>query len=543
MFPGLQACVTLIAILLCVATRYGNCSPSKDRAQKHFELKEREWHIQLHSKLNSYAERLKENAKRSLPASSYSTPTTTNPADKEAVTALYNATIGKNWVNNSNWMKGDPCNDNWYGLYCVNGRVLQIDLADNNMAGTLPAKLAHADMLQVLRLYSNRISGAIPPELLQMKSIQILEMDNNALTDNLPDQVVAPNLTMLVLYQNHIKGNLPTQWDAPQLQVLALSSNHFTGPLPPLLSKLKMLQQLVVSRNNLTGQFPTAYGNLRNLQQLWLFYNTFDHPTIPDSWEGMTSLQNVEMDSLTGELPAYIGTSWSQLTNFVIVSGSLKGQFYTSFCSLQKVTDFRLFANQLTGTLPSCICDMKSLTDFELSDNQFTGSIPYCIGDLSSLANIYLSRNNLSGILPTSIGDLASLQVLDFSSNLLTGPVPATFAGLKEIVGFFLCYNKLNKLEDGLDPLYNRIKDYSCELYSNPWSCPLPTNVPASCQAQCSQCNSGSKHNSCSSCVADSSCGWCNEGPNCLEGSSIGPYNAYRCYPQDWTYGSSTSCP
>ena len=537
LFPGLRALTVLTALLLCLVLHWGHCNLGES-VQQHFEHQERNWHRQLREKIDNQVHLLKKRVAHSQPASS-----TTNPKDKEALIAFYNATKGDHWDNHTGWLKGDPCDDGWFGLYCVNGRVLQINLVYNGMRGTLPAKLAQADMLQVVRLYSNFISGTIPPEILQMKSLQILDLNSNAFTNTLPDAISMPNLTSLALYQNHIKGSIPSQWDTPLLEVLEISSNHFSGALPPSLSQLKALQHLVVSRNNLTGQFPSSYGDLVDLQQLWLFYNYFNRASIPENWAGMTSLQNVQMDGVFGMLPSFIGSSWTQLTDLVIVSGNLTGQFYTTFCNLQLVQSFRLFENQLTGTLPTCICEMKSLTDLELSDNQFTGSIPYCMGALSNLSTLYLSRNNLSGSLPTSIGDLSGLQILDVSSNLLTGSVPSSFAGLKTIVGFSLCYNKLYELEDGLEPLYDRIKDYSCELYSNPWSCPVPSDVPASCGAQCSQCNTDNKHTSCNICVSDSNCGWCNEGPNCLEGTSKGPDDIYRCYPQDWNYGSASSCP
>ena len=91
--------------------------------------------------------------------------TTANLKDREAMVALYNATNGQHWINNTRWMKGDPCIDKWHGLYCIGGRVLQINMTFNNMSGTLPAELAQADMLQVVQLHNNRLT-----ELFQQRS-------------------------------------------------------------------------------------------------------------------------------------------------------------------------------------------------------------------------------------------------------------------------------------------------------------------------------------------------------------------------------------
>ena len=196
--------------------------------------------------------------------------------------------------------------------------------------------------------------------------------------------------------------------------------------------------------------------------------------------------------------------------------------------------------NNLSGTLPSCISQLTNLNYLALFNNHFTGSIPYCLGSLSELEILFLSQNYFSGILPTSIGNLTKLQILDISSNEITGTVPATYAGLTNIHLLYLSDNKLHKLEDGLEPLYDRInKPYWCLLGGNPWFCPLPKDVPASCDAECSKCNTGNKHTSCVQCVADGNCGWCNDGPNCLEGTAGGPFYMYQCKPEDWSYGSN----
>ena len=38
--------------------------------------------------------------------------------EKTALVQLYNATNGKEWERNDNWLKGDPCNDKWFGIVC-----------------------------------------------------------------------------------------------------------------------------------------------------------------------------------------------------------------------------------------------------------------------------------------------------------------------------------------------------------------------------------------------------------------------------------------
>ena len=467
----------------------------------------------------------------------------TNPDDKAALEAFYQSTNGAKWSNNSGWMKGDPCQDQWFGLYCIDGRVLEIDLVYNLVTGYIPTDITKATKLKVLRLYSNDIKGTLPAGLFQMKSLQTLDVNYNEIGGQLPESISCPNLTQLVVYNNKFQGALPTAWDTPQLQILSLSSNQFQGPLPPAIGQLTSLTQLVVSYNQLTGSFPEEYGNLVKLEQLWMFQNTFTDPTIPKAWSGMKSLSDFEADLLKGELPSWIGDSWDNLQILIVSNGYLTGEFWPSLCSMRNIQHLRLFNNSLDGTLPRCLCQLTTLLDLELSDNSFTGPIPDCIGDLQKVQYLYFSRNNITGTLPTSMGQMTEAQIIDVSSNGITGSVPSSFASLiKETVGFSICYNKLSTVESGLDAFFQHIKDYSCAMYSNPWSCPLPSELPKECGAVCSKCNTGQKHTDCTSCVSDQDCGFCNEGPNCLEGSQTGPDNIYWCKSGDWRYGTTTNC-
>ena len=468
--------------------------------------------------------------------------TATNPDDVKALKAFYNATNGDYWSWNTGWLNGDPCQDLWYGLYCNNSdRVLRIALNINNMTGTLPAELAKADALQQLYIPVNSIGGMIPAEILSMKSMQNLVLSDNRFTGLSTDAISMPNLTGLELSYNQLHGPLPTYWDAPQLQVLDLGSNNLTGPLLESIGNLTNLQTLDLSENNFTGTFPSSWGNLGNLQQLKLYHNNFDSPSIPSSWEGMNFLFDIELDNVKGTLPSWIGSGWPQLQFLSVVDGSLTGDLPTSLCDLHLLQSMYFTNNSLTGKIPTCLCEMP-LLEIGLSDNQLTGPIPYCIGRKENLFFLSLARNKLSGALPESIGYPYHMVVLDVSNNGLYGAIPSSISNLTNIYNFVLSNNKFSAIEDGLEDFFKSIR-HTCKLGNNPWSCPLPSYLPKDCGAECSKCNTGDQHDHCSSCVEDSACGWCNEGPNCLEGSSSGPDTIYTCKPQDWTYGTSSQCP
>lgn len=541
----MKVLATLIVLLALVA-QYASALPSREdlaqKARRDAEDSIIRMEMQYHKELHTEQEKLVLSMQRAHSKKPLKR-VETNPNDVAALKALYNSTNGAKWNNNTGWLKGDPCHyPFWYGLYCAYGRVLQINLVYNGLSGPLPAELAKADAVQVMRFYSNLISGKIPKEILSMPSLQIFDVNTNIVSGTLPSEITSKSLQHLVFYSNQMEGEFPSSFNTPQLQSLEGSSNQFTGSLPESLSGSKNLSQLVVSRNLLTGSLPESYGNLANLQKLWIFNNNFEKPSIPNSWQGMTGLLEIQADGIFGELPSWLGDKWSKLQRAVIVNGLLTGNFPDSLCNCRDMVELRLFNNSLSGDLPDCMCQLRSLTDIELSDNGFTGPLPECIGDIRGLENVAFARNKMSGTFPSSLGYLQNLTALDLSGNMFYGSIPNTIDNLQLIAEFAVCYNKFSAIESGVDNFFNRIKNYGCLFYSNPWSCPLEVTVPKECQARCSDCNSGEKHSSCSSCVKDNYCGWCSQGGNCLEGNEQGPDSIYQCPKNDWTSGDSGTC-
>lgn len=503
------------------------------RRMQTLEEREVEYHKELHQRQEKMvaAMRRPEGAYRDTP---------TNQDDKAAIVALYQSTNGPKWANNTGWMKGDPCTyPYWFGIYCLNGRVLEINLVYNQLSGPLPSALERASALQVIRLYSNMITGEIPPGLFTLKSLQVLDVNTNQITGTLPSRVDLANLTELILYGNNIKGAFPNTFHAPKLQLLEISSNSLSGNLPEGLSESTGLTQLVVSRNSFTGSLPESYGQLVKLQRLWTFYNNFERPTIPDSYQQLVNLVEVQADGLSGEMPEWIGSSWSKIKYLILINGWLSGSFPESLCNCKDMISLRLFNNSLKGELPDCICEMQKMTDIEVSDNQFTGSIPDNFQGCKNLETLFLSRNNFTGTFPKTLGGLVNLTVIDVSNNGLYGTIPNTINDLKDVIAnFAICYNMFSDVESGVDDFFKRIVDYTCLFYNNPWSCPMSTTVPKECTASCSSCNVQAQHQSCSVCVQSSGCGWCQKGQNCLEGSNQGPDTYYKCMPEDWKVGT-----
>ena len=62
--------------------------------------------------------------------------------DRAALVALYNATGGENWTNNTNWLSSAPIQE-WWGVASNrrDGVVTSLYIPNNNLTGSIPPEL------------------------------------------------------------------------------------------------------------------------------------------------------------------------------------------------------------------------------------------------------------------------------------------------------------------------------------------------------------------------------------------------------------------
>jgi Leucine-rich repeat (LRR) protein len=140
--------------------------------------------------------------------------------ERAALIALYDATNGPGWTDNSGWVTatvGTECT--WYGVACVADLVNSLHLENNQLSGSIPPELGNTNLAYTLSLANNLLTGSIPPELGDLVGLDQLYLQNNQLTGSIPPEL----------------GNIT------RLQYLDLSANQLTGSIPPVRGNLAFL--------------------------------------------------------------------------------------------------------------------------------------------------------------------------------------------------------------------------------------------------------------------------------------------------------------
>ena len=374
--------------------------------------------------------------------------TVVNP-DRAALVALYNATDGPNWVDNTNWLTDAPLGE-WYGVRTDGaGRVVVINLArryDNEareyvlhgLRGELPAELANLTNLTSLYLSYNDLRGPIPPELGSLANLEQLALSYNDLSGAIPPELGdLSNLRYLYLSGNGLSGAIPPELgDLSNLRYLYLGVNALSGAIPPELGDLSNLENLSLQENALSGAILPELGGLSNLRYLYLGLNALSGPIPPE----LGNLSNLEvlylgLNALSGPIPPELGDLLN-LENLSLQENALSGPIPPELGDLSNLEYLQLYENALSGPIPPELGDLSNLENLSLQENALSGPIPPELGDLSNLEYLLLMRNALTDPIPPELGNLANLNELRLEYNQLAGPIPQSFLELNQLRDF-----------------------------------------------------------------------------------------------------------
>ena len=276
---------------------------------------------------------------------------------RAVLVALYNATDGVNWNRNDNWLSDEPLGE-WYGVTTDDdGRVVKLDLSENQLSGQFLAQLGRLTDLEWLSLWGNQLQGEIPPTIGSLDNVHTLS-----------------------IWANQLRGSIPVELgDMASLEWAALGINQLTGPIPPELGNLANATHLDFTLNQLSGEVPPELGNLTDLVWLAFWSNQLTGP-IPPELGNLTNLERLDFDfnRLSGPIPPELG-------------------------NLVNLDRLYLHNNRLTGEIPPELGNLVNLILLDLSNNQLTGQIPPEMGNLVRLRALGLGKNEFTGCVPAGL--------------------------------------------------------------------------------------------------------------------------------------------
>jgi Leucine-rich repeat (LRR) protein len=246
-------------------------------------------------------------------------------SEREILVNLFYALNGNLWYRNDFWgSTADICD--WYGIGCVGGHVVIINLRGNNLQGLPGPDLFHLPELRTIWLYSNPLQFSFE-NIGSAKKLQDLRLDST------------------LLHSLHGIGS------AKSLISFDAGFTALRGPFP---------------ENEIL-----ALSNLRNLQ---LNDNSFSG-TLPKSFTQLKFLINLRLDSnrFTGTLPFFDDMHFLEYVDFSnnVLNGPISRKFFGKL-ALDARPTIRLARNQLTGVIPEEFDRFQDMT-VHFSDNQILG--------------------------------------------------------------------------------------------------------------------------------------------------------------------------
>lgn len=371
---------------------------------------------------------------------------------------LYNSTQGEFWswreitAFGSPWdfenTSSDPCINQWQGLTCSStiGSIVEIDLADYNLNGTLPGTIGDFSHLRSLSLSNNSIHSFIPDTIGNATQINHLDLSYNTLSGQMPCSIsTLCQLQYFSLYSNWLDHTIPDMFGCMKdLVDINFGYNRLTSTLPSSIYTLQKLTSLSLNSNHLTGPVFSKFGNITALVHCDLFQNNFTGP-ISNDIESLSNLQWLYMsdNAITGRIPESFG-SLTNLFYFNAGNNKMTGTLPKSMGNLAMLQQLMLYNNFLTGSIPDTFGNFPEMLLMILAANRLHGSIPATFQFLTSMEYLDLTNNHLSGSIPSECGNMNDLEILYLFANYLSGPIPSSIALPKRLEEVKLQNNKLS---------------------------------------------------------------------------------------------------
>ena len=412
--------------------------------------------------------------------------------ERMALAALWEAAGGAGWRRADHWMTDLAVGD-WFGVTVDStGRVTELNLAENNLKGTLPEAIGDLEGLEVLNLFHNGLRGVVPAGLARLERLRTLGLSYNPLTGPLPPGLI--RLMQLTRFSFPARTCIPgtvafrawiqaLEWvsegaeepesycDREDRNTLAVLHAEWgdtawtrrTGWLEDgaledwhgvETDSLGRVVRLNLSNNGLQGDIPPELSRLSRLRGLWLGDNPGLVGRLPLSLTALI-LTDLHFPRTALCIPVENGfRRWLARVRSVTANGrecppfsdreALEAIYRANGGDGWRRRDGWLTDLPLDSWFGVSATDGGTVTALRLPANGLVGRIPLEIGELEALEALALDRNGLTGGIPATIGNLRRLRSLNLRGNQLTGAIPGEIGELSQLESLVLGYNRLS---------------------------------------------------------------------------------------------------
>ncbi|CAM8967327.1 unnamed protein product [Rhodiola kirilowii] len=108
----------------------------------------------------------------------------------------------------------DPCS--WFGVGCVDGKVIFLNLKDLRLKGTLGPELGELISIRSIVLRNNLFFGEIPAEMGDLQDLEVLDLGYNNLSGLIPLHF-GPSVMKLLFDNNELLGTISPEFEGLQM--------------------------------------------------------------------------------------------------------------------------------------------------------------------------------------------------------------------------------------------------------------------------------------------------------------------------------------
>lgn len=238
-------------------------------------------------------------------------PRKTSDEELEALKLFYKESNGVFWINNNNWLIGDPCINKWYGVYCnLRGNIIGLIFNDNYVQGIISSevinglinleKLIIINTLRYKTISNENIIYYISPDIWKLPNINEIIIKNVNLFQStnslfpLNDTNILSNIEIIELDYNKIYGQLPDFTRFHKLKTFSMSNNNISGTLDVLITMVSDMQIIQLNDNNITGFVPSLTNIENTLEVLDFRNNTGLEGDLPQSFFSNNNYNNLK---------------------------------------------------------------------------------------------------------------------------------------------------------------------------------------------------------------------------------------------------------